>query len=327
MKKHLLLKSMSMAGMAVLLGLAVGPLGGCKRGAQPANQPVIAVIPKGVSHSFWLTIKSGADAAGKELGATIDWKGAASETDIAGQINIVEDAINRRVAGIVIAPSHGDSLVPMVERAQREGIPVTIFDSGISTENYLAYVATDNRAGGALAAQRMGERLNGKGKVAILGVKKGSVSTDEREEGFAEKLKESYPGIEVVQWLYGDANAAKSLSVAEDILTTHPDLNGIFASNESSTVGAVRAIRQRNLAAQTILVGFDATPDLVNNVKDGSIDSLVIQNPFKMGYEGVRTILDKLAGREVARRLDTGVSLLTKENVETPEIQQLIKNP
>jgi len=217
--------------------------------------------------------------------------------------------------------------VPIVERAQREGIPVSIFDSGISTEKYLSYVATDNRAGGALAADRMGERLNGKGKVAILGVKKGSVSTDEREQGFADRLKEKFPEIQVVQWLYGDANASKSLSTAEDILTTHPDLNGLFASNESSTVGAVRAIRQRDLGARVVLIGFDATPDLVSNVRDSSIDSLVIQNPFKMGYEGVRTILDKLAGREPARHIDTGVSLLTRENVDTPEIQQLIKTP
>jgi ribose transport system substrate-binding protein len=310
-----------------LVALTSGLLVACKRGEQKKNQPVIAVIPKGVSHSFWLTMKSGADAAGQELGATIDWKGPASETDIAGQINIVEDAINRQVDGIVIAPSHGDSLVPIVERAQREGIPVSIFDSGISTEKYLSYVATDNRAGGALAADRMGERLNGKGQVAILGVKKGSVSTDEREQGFADRLKEKFPEIQVVQWLYGDANASKSLSTAEDILTTHPDLNGLFASNESSTVGAVRAIRQRDLGARVVLIGFDATPDLVSNVRDSSIDSLVIQNPFKMGYEGVRTILDKLAGREPARHIDTGVSLLTRENVDTPEIQQLIKTP
>ena len=310
-----------------LVALTSGLLVACKRGEQKKNQPVIAVIPKGVSHSFWLTMKSGADAAGQELGATIDWKGPASETDIAGQINIVEDAINRQVDGIVIAPSHGDSLVPIVERAQREGIPVSIFDSGISTEKYLSYVATDNRAGGALAADRMGERLNGKGKAAILGVKKGSVSTDEREQGFADRLKEKFPEIQVVQWLYGDANASKSLSTAEDILTTHPDLSGLFASNESSTVGAVRAIRQRDLGARVVLIGFDATPDLVSNVRDSSIDSLVIQNPFKMGYEGVRTILDKLAGREPARHIDTGVSLLTRENVDTPEIQQLIKTP
>ena len=308
-----------------ILGAAVTT--SCKQNEQKAKQPVIAVIPKGVSHSFWLTIKAGADAAGRELGATIDWKGAASETDIPGQINIVEDAINRKVDGIVIAPSHGESLVPIVLRAQREGIPVTIFDSGISTESYLSYVATDNRAGGRLAGQRMGERLNGKGKVAILGVKKGSVSTDEREEGFADELKERYPGIQLVQWLYGDASASKSLSVAEDILNAHPDLNGMFASNESSTVGAVRAIRQRSSGSQVVLIGFDATPDLVNNVRDTSIDSLVIQNPQKMGYEGVRTILDKLAGREPARRIDTGVGLLTKDNVDTPEIQQLIKTP
>ncbi len=324
------MKKQNVVRMTILVGLLAltfGALSACRRGEQKKTQPVIAVIPKGVSHSFWLTLKAGADAAGKELGATIDWKGPASETDIAGQINIVEDAINRQVDGIVIAPSHGDSLVPIVERAQREGIPVSIFDSGISTEKYLSYVATDNRAGGALAGDRMGERLNGKGKVAILGVKKGSVSTDEREEGFAARLKEKYPEIQVVQWLYGDANASKSLSTAEDILTTHPDLNGLFASNESSTVGAVRAIRQRNLGDKVVLIGFDATPDLVSNVRDSSIDSLVIQNPFKMGYEGVRTLLDKLAGREPARRIDTGVSLLTRENVDTPEIQQLIKNP
>lgn len=330
MNKHKIWKSITtlgLAGLTAIAVIAVGSQSGCRRGTEQSNKPVIAVIPKGVSHSFWLTIKSGADAAGRDLGVSIDWKGAASETDIAGQINIVEDAINRRVAGIVLAPSHGDSLVPMVQRAQREGILVSIFDSGISTENYLSYVSTDNRAGGALAAQRMGEKLNGKGKVAILGVKKGSVSTDEREEGFAETLKAKFPGIQVVQWLYGEASATKSLSTAEDILTTHPDLNGLFASNESSTVGSVRAIRQRNLGAQVTLVGFDATPDLVNNVRDGSIDSLVLQNPYKMGYEGVKTIVDKLAGREVQRRIDTGVSLLTNANIETPEIQQLIKTP
>jgi ribose transport system substrate-binding protein len=297
----------------------------CNRSAADKSQKVIAVIPKGVSHSFWLTVKAGADAAGKDLNVQIDWNGPSRETDIAGQINFVENAINRRVDGIVLAPSHGDSLVPMVQRAQREGIPVTIFDSGISTENYLSYVATDNREGGIVAAKRMGERLGGKGKVAILGVKKGSVSTDEREEGFEATIKERFPGIQIAQFLYGEADASKSLAAAEDILTAHPELNGMFASNESSTVGAVRAIRQRNLANKVVLVGFDATPDLVNNVREGAIDSLVLQNPFKMGYEGVKTVVEKLNGKDPQKRIDTGVKLLTKENIDTPEIQQLIK--
>lgn len=319
---------MSKTRLTIFIALALPliiALAACNRPASNNGQKTIAVIPKGVSHSFWQTVKAGADAAGRDLNVRIDWKGPAQETDISGQINIVEDAINRRVDGIVLAPSHGDSLVPMVERAQRQGIPVTIFDSGISTQNYLAYVSTDNREGGVVAARRMGEKLGGKGKVAILGVKKGSVSTDEREDGFRAALAKQFPGIQIVQHLYGEANAARSLSAAEDILTAHPDLTGLFASNESSTVGAVRAIRQRSAAGKVALVGFDATPDLVANVKEGAIDSLVLQNPFKMGYEGVKTIVDKTAGKTPEKRIDTGVKLLTKENMETAEMQQLLK--
>jgi len=321
MNKLRLTASLLISLVAVLLIVA------CNRGegAKPA-QKTIAVIPKGVSHSFWQTVKAGADAAGKDLNVKIVWKGAAQETDYSGQMNIVEDMINQRVDGIVLAPSHGTSLVQIVERAGREGIPVTIFDSGISTENYLSYVSTDNRQGGVVAAKRMGEKLGGKGKVAILGVKKGSVSTDEREEGFRDTIRKEFPGITLVPIIfYGEANAAKSLAVTEDVLTSHSDLTGLFASNESSTVGAVRAIRQRNLVGKVTLVGFDATADLVQNVREGAIDSLVLQNPFKMGYEGVKTIVDKIGGKQPERRIDTGVALLAKDNVDTPEIQKLIK--
>lgn len=311
-----------------LLTLTALSLTACNKngGESRSGRKTIAVIPKGVSHSFWLSVKAGADAAAKDLNVNIIWKGAASETDITGQINIVEDMINQRVDGIVLAPSHGDSLVPVVDRAQKQGIPVTIFDSGISTQNYLSYVSTDNREGGAVGARRMAEKLGGKGKVAILGVKKGSVSTDEREEGFRDTIQKQFPGISLVPIIYyGEASASKSLAAAEDVLTSNADLTGLFASNESSTVGAVRAVRQRNLAGKVTLVGFDATSDLVQNVKDGSIDSLVLQNPRKMGYDGVKTIVDKIAGKTPERRIDTGVKLLTKDNLTTPEMQELIK--
>ena len=298
---------------------------GCNRSS--GGKRVIAVIPKGVAHFFWQSVHAGADAAGKEFGVEVMWKGPAQETDYSGQINIVEDAINRRVDGIVLAPSHGDALVPIVERAQREGIPVTIFDSGISTETYLSYVATDNRQGGAVAAERLAEKLGGKGNVAILGVKAGSVSTDEREQGFQETIKQKYPGISIVAFQYGDADRAKSLDRATDILTGHADLNGMFASNESSTVGAVQAIKQKGLAGKVILGGFDSSPNLIDDLKSGAIDSLVIQDPYKMGYEGVKAIVDKLNGKTPQRHLDTGVKLLTKENLDTAEMQKLIKAP
>ena len=291
-----------------------------------AGQKTIAVIPKGVSHSFWQTIKAGADAAGKDLNVKIIWKGAASETDIAGEVSIVEDMITQKVDGICLAPSHGDALVPVVKKAQEAGILVTIIDSGLNADNYLSYVATDNREGGRVGARRMGEKLGGKGKVAILGTKKGSVSTDEREEGFIEEIKAKFPGITIIMPIfYGESNAAKSLAATEDLLNAHADLNGIFASNETSIIGAVRGVRQRNLAGKVLLVGFDHTADLGQNVREGAIDSLVIQDPYKMGYEGVKSIVDKLAGKTPPKRMDTGVKLLTKENQDTPEIQKLTK--
>jgi ribose transport system substrate-binding protein len=285
----------------------------------------IAVIPKGVSHIFWQSVHAGAEAAARETGVEIMWNGPASETDYTGQSNIVEDAINRRVDGIVLAPTHKDALIPVVERAGRAGIPVTIFDSGIGTDKYVSYVATDNRQGGRVAAERLAEKLGGKGKVAILGVKAGSVSTDEREQGFQEIIKAKYPGIEIVAFQYGESDRARSLDRATDILTAHPELNGFFASNESSTVGAVQAIKQKGLAGKIILVGFDSSPNLIDDLKAGAIDALVLQNPFKMGYEAVKAMVSKLNGQEPPRLIDTGVKLLTKDNLDTPEMQQLLK--
>src|SRR6266852_1162040 len=228
----------------------------CRR--QSSGKRVIAVIPKGTSHFFWQSVHAGAEQAAKENGVEIMWKGPEHEIDYAAQINIVEDAINRRVDGIVLAPTHKDALVPIVERAQKENIPVAIFDSGIGTENYVSYIATNNLQGGAVAAERLAAKLGGKGKVAILGVKAGSVSTDQREQGFQDTIKEKYPGIEIVAFQYGDADRARSLDRATDILTAHPELNGFFASNESSTVGVVQALVGENGAGKSTLMKIRA---------------------------------------------------------------------
>ncbi len=311
---------------ALLLAAAVAGLIFAPACNRAGGRRTIAVIPKGVSHFFWQSVHAGALAAGKEANVEIVWKGPAQETDYAGQTNIVEDAINRRVDGIVLAPTHKDALVPVVERASREGIPVTIFDSGIGTESFVSYVATDNRQGGANAAERLAERLGGKGRVAILGVKAGSVSTDQREEGFQETIKK-YPGIEIVAFNYGESDRARSLDRAADILTAHPDLDGFFASNESSTVGVVQALKQKGLAGKVVLVGFDSSPNLIEDLKADAIDSLVLQNPYKMGYEAVKSMVAKLDGQTPPRVVDTGVKLLTRENLETREMQALLKAP
>ena len=317
MKKTGLIVHVSILVAMVLVVACSRPSGGVKK-------TVIAVIPKGVTNFFWQNVKAGAEAAGKETGVEIYWKGPSVEGDASSQINVVEDAITSHVAGILIAPSHRDSLVAVVERAQREGIPVTIFDSGIGTETYVSYVATDNVLGGVMAAERLAAQLGGKGKVAILGLKAGSVSTDERERGFQDTIKQKFPGIQIVAFQYGESSRTISIDRATDILTAHADMNGFFASNEPSTVGAAQAIKQKGAAGKIILAGFDSSPNLIEDLNAGVVDSLIIQNPYRMGYDGVKTLVDKLNGKTPERRIDTGVKLVTKENVNSPEIQQLL---
>src|SRR5688572_6691142 len=169
---------------------------------------------------------------------------------------------------------------------------MSIFASGIQTEKYLSYVSTDNYNGGVLGAQRMGQILPGGGKIAMIGTIPGSVSTTERENGFRETLARQFSNLQIVEFQYGMSDRAKGLAVAEDILTAHPDLSGIFCSNESGTLGAVQAAKSKGVAGKLKIVGFDTSPTLIEDLQAGSIDSLVVQNPFRMGYLGVKTIVD-----------------------------------
>ncbi len=306
--------------VVLLLALAAGF--SCRK----RDKLVIAVVPKSQAHIFWQAVHAGAAAAAQEFGVEIRWNGPASEIDFSRQINIVEDFINQRVDGIVLAPTHGESLVPIVERAAQENIPVVIFDSGIQTERYLTYVSTDNYKGGSLAAERMGSLIRS-GNIAILATIPGSVSTAERENGFRETLARKFPGLQVVDFQYGMSDRAKSLAVAEDMLTAHPSLSGLFCSNESGTVGAVQAAKSKGIAGKLKIVGFDTSPTLIEDLQAGNIDSLVLQNPFRMGYMSVKAIVDKLNGRTPERRIDTGATVVTSANLPEPAIQDLVRPP
>jgi ribose transport system substrate-binding protein len=309
------------AGLSLLICLSAGIA--CRK----REGLVIAVVPKGQAHIFWQTVHAGAAAAGSELGVEVLWNGPASEIDVTRQINIVDDFINRQVDGIALAPSNGDSLVPIVERAAQEGIPVTIFDSGIRSEKYLSYVSTDNYEGGVLAARRMGEILPEGGEIAIMGTIPGSVSTTERENGFREILTRDYPRLRIVEFQYGMSDRAKSLSVAEDIFTAHPGLSGIFCSNESGTIGAVQAAKSKEAAGRLKIVGFDTSPTLIEDLEAGNIDSLVVQNPFRMGYLAVATLVGHLRGKPPERRINTGATLVTGSNLRDASIHELIHPP
>jgi ribose transport system substrate-binding protein len=225
----------------------------------------------------------------------------------------------------VLAASDERALVPVIESAAKHGIPVTLIDSGAQTESYVSFVSTDNFQGGVTAARRMAEILDKAGNVGIVGVMPGGASTSRREEGFKETVAKEFPGIKIVAFQYGMSDRAKSLAVTEDILTANPNLNGIFAPNESSSIGASQAVKMRGLGAGQN-VAFDASSSLISDLQEGIIDSLVVQNPYAMGYEGVRTLCEKLEGKTPERRIDTGVTLVTKSNLADPKIQGLL-NP
>jgi ribose transport system substrate-binding protein len=307
-------------GIALLLCASLGVLS-CNSSSQGKR---IVFIPKGRAHVFWQSVHAGAIAAMREdKGYTVIWNGPASETDYEGQIKIMDAAINQHVDAICLAPIDKKILVTLVERAAAASIPVIIFDSSVDTETFTAQVATDNYRGGQLAAKRMGEILKGQGKIAEVAVQPGSASTMAREQGFEEHIASDFPGIKLADKQYGMADFAQSLKVAENMLTAAPDLSGMFASNESSTVGAVRALKDKKGVK---LVGFDSSPQLLEALKSGVIDSLIAQDPFQMGYKSMKAAMEKIRGGTPVRIQNIEPTLVTRENMDTPEIQAKI-NP
>jgi ribose transport system substrate-binding protein len=289
--------------------------------APPAH--VIAVIPKGTTHIYWQSVKAGAEAAGKELGYQIDWNGPERETDRERQIQIVEDFIVQKVDGIVLAPLDRAALVPSVEKLNSLKIPCAIIDSGIDTDKYITFAATDNYQGGALAARRMGEILGGKGNVIVIKYVPGSASTTDREHGFIETIAKEFPDIKIIDARYGQDTVETALATTEDMLTRDPDVQGLFACNASTAVGALQALQSQK-RSEIKMVGFDSEQALLDGLRGGQIDALVVQNPYKMGYQGVKAVVAAIKGQPVQKKIDTGVTVVTKDSLSDPVIQKLL---
>lgn len=285
---------------------------GCNR----SNEKRIAVIPKGTSHEFWMAVRDGAMKAGKDFKVEVLWNGPALETEYDRQIQILDSMTAQHVDGIAIAAAERKALVAPVERAIEQKIPVTVFDSGLDIDNYTSYVATDNLEGGRLAGRTLGKLLNGKGDVALIMHTPGSASTMDREKGFTEVITKEFPGIKIVATQYGLSDRSKARAAAENILTAHPNLDGIFASSEPSSVGAALAIKGRNLSGKVKLVTFDSSEGLIEDLKGGTINAMVVQDPQKMGYEAVKTLVDKLEGRTPPKRIDLNARVLTKADIK-----------
>ncbi len=294
----------------------------------------IAVIPKGTTHEFWKSIHAGSNKAAAELKAQgteieVIWKGPLREDDREQQIQVVEGFAAQGVSGIVLAPLDNRALVRPVADARRAGVPTVIIDSGLESDEIVSFVATDNYKGGTLAADRMGQLLGGKGKVIMLRYAEGSASTTEREQGFLDQIKKNFPEIELISTdQYAQATRDTAKRASENLLNRFGDqVQGIFTPNESSTMGMLLALEDIGKAGKVSFVGFDVSQKFIEALNAGQLHGIVVQNPFNMGYLGVKTMVENLLGRTVEKKIDTGVMMVTKENMQTPEVQTLLRPP
>ena len=310
---------------------------GC--GSQPGDSSggglSIVVIPKGTTHEFWKSIHAGAKKAEQELTAAgqpvkIIWKGPLKEDDRDEQIKVVENFIAREVDGMVLAPLDDKALVRPVETAANAGIPVVVIDSGLESEKYASFVATDNSLGGRMAGAHLGKLLGGQGNVLLLRYAVGSASTTKRENGFLDELKENFPGIKVLSSdQYAGATRDLAYTASQNLLSRYGDeVNGVFCPNESVSVSMTKALRDIGKAGGRVkVIGFDTSVQSLRDLESGDVQGLVVQNPVKMGYLGVMTLVDHLDGKPVAKRIDTGVVLVTRENMTEPDMQALLNPP
>ncbi len=325
MRKIILLLAMFAAAFAL----------GCNRsGSKSAKKLTIAVIPKGTSHEFWKSIHAGSIKAARELSSSgneieVIWKGPLREDDREQQIQVVEGFTAEGVSGIVLAPLDNRALVRPVEEARTAGVPTVIIDSALDSNSIVSFVATENRKGGMLAADRLGELLSGRGKVILLRYAEGSASTQDREAGFLQEIKQKYPNIELISTdQYAGATRDTAKRASENLLNRFGDqVQGIFCPNESTTAGMLSALQDIGKAGKVMFVGFDTSQSFIDAMRAKQLHGIVVQNPFKMGYLGVRTMVESLQGKPVEKRIDTGVTMITLENLDAADAQALLHPP
>jgi ribose transport system substrate-binding protein len=295
-----------------------------------SNKPVsagltneIALITKLTNTVFWKSVLAGAQAAGKESGYTIVWDGPNRETNIAAQIRMVDNAIDKGFAGVAIAPVDRAALVSSVNKLSELGIPCVIIDSGVETLNFVSFISTYNSLSGELAARRMGKILNGKGNVIVVRHLDGSQATVKRVVGFCQTLTNEFPNIKIVDSQSGQDTAERAKAATEEMLKRNPDVQGLFACNVDVSIGALQAL-QAMKRTEIKMIAYDPHNILLDGLRSGQVDSIVVQNPYKMGYESVRTLVMHIKGQPVPKMMDTGVELVTMDNLTEPKILRLL---
>ena len=293
--------------------------------AQSNNEQVyIPIISKGFQHQFWQAVKQGADQAAEEFDVRITFEGPDSEAQVDRQMEMLRTALNRKPAAIGFAALDSQASIPLLRQAQSKNIPIIAFDSGVASDIPLATATTDNVAAAALAADKMAELIGGSGKVAVIAHDQTSQTGVDRRDGFMNRIASEYPNITVVDIQYGGGDHLKSTDAAKAILQAHPDLDGLFGTNEGSAIGVVNAVRELNKVGQVTIVGFDSGQLQLNAIRNGSMAGAITQNPVGIGYETVKAAVAALRGESVPKVIDTGFYWYDQSNIDSDVIQAVI---
>ncbi|TPN22989.1 substrate-binding domain-containing protein [Mesorhizobium sp. B2-3-3] len=296
-----------------------------------AADATIPIIVKDTTSFYWQIVLAGARKAGKDLGVNVPELGAQAETDVNGQISILENAVAGNPAAVVIAPTEAKALGKPIDEAAAK-VKIIGIDSSADSKAFTSFLTTDNVQGGRVAADGLAAAIgaaNGgkvEGKVALITALPGAGSLEQRAQGFKEELKAKYPGLQLIADKYADGQATTGLNIATDLITANPDLKGIFASNLIMAQGVGQAVAENKLAGKVALIGFDSDEKLIKFLNDGVISGLVVQDPYRMGYDGIKTALAASKGEKVEANVDTGANLVTKANMKEPKIDALL-NP
>ncbi|MCB0155832.1 MAG: ABC transporter substrate-binding protein [Anaerolineae bacterium] len=292
--------------------------------AAAAEKPYIAVISKGFQHQFWQAVNAGADQAAADLNVDITFEGPETEAQVDKQVEMVQAALDKKPAALCLAALDTKALVPLLERAKSEGIPVVGFDSGVDSDIPVATAATDNIAAAALAADKMAELIGGSGKVAVLVHDQTSRTGIDRRDGFVNQIEEKYPDIEIVNIDYGAGDQLKSTDLAKAVIQANPDLNGYFGANEGSIIGVLNAVKEMGKEGEIVVIGYDSGQQQMDAIKAGTEAGAITQNPVGIGYKCVEAAVKALNGETVDKVIDTGFFWYDKDNIDSAEIKPLL---
>jgi ribose transport system substrate-binding protein len=283
-------------------------------GAQKSKNIEIALVTKALDSEWWQRVKAGADEAAKtDPTVRLAVLAPEREVNIDQQVSILEDQITKRVSALAVAPAGVSEIMPVLEKAKAAGIPVIIMDTDINWPGKLSYVGADNRHAGRLAGEHLVKLLAGKGKVAVIRGILGVATHEERLAGFKDGIAAA-PGINLVAVQPANSERALGMSVMENLLTSYPDLRAIFATNDQMALGAVEAIAARNLTGKVLVIGVDATAEAVHAIEAGRMAADIAMNPEALGNKAVLAAIQAAKGQAVEKKIDTGETLVTKEN-------------